>query len=434
MDGNSIQEPRVADLTNEQSPSQPQEKSGENTIAPPGDADDSRAVAVEESEKALLAASADTVDSKAPTEEPPQTAQGVAETILRWAKEHRLFAKPSMEEAADAVEYEAPTEITAAQMFSSAQVEAILRRRAINLIVFNEPSKKVVVFTKSRVTSSDTKIIPYAAKNVAIEYAVGGSPTVKGVIPAPHEPRPYHFYKGRYCCGSSVFTGNCMGAGTLGFLAKDRDGHLYGVTNNHVTGACNHSPPGMPILAPGPIDIVEDSIEPFCIGRHHKLVPINDGIPENMDISGNLDASTFRIVDGAPVCSMQGTLCDTPSKVADPTPGKIVEKIGRTTGHTKGRIVGQSVAPLAVSYVVPEYNIRKQVYFKTVFIVEGLSGDFSVRGDSGSLVMTAGSADEERAAVGVVFAGDEQRKLSYILPLNEILDRMELTICSGFNV
>lgn len=363
---------------------------------------------------------------------PAIDAKGAAESILKWAKEHRLFARQPMDDIADVIDTEPAVEVVAAQMFAVPQVEQVLRRRAINLIAFNNESSKVVIFTKSKVTAGDLKILPYAARGIAIEYTVGGVPTVRGDIPQTHDPRPFFLHQGNYCCGSSIFPANCIGAGTLGFLARDADGHIYGVTNNHVSGACNHAHPGLPILAPGPADVSDDGIDPFCIGRHSKLIPINDGIPENMDISGNLDASCFRISDTANVCSMQGNLCDTPPQVGEPISGSIVEKIGRTTGHTRGRIIGQSVAPLSVGYLLNEYSVRKSVYFQSVFIVEGLQGDFSRRGDSGSLVMSC-QPDGSRVSVGLIFAGDEQKKLTYILSLPTILERLSLSICSGLN-
>jgi hypothetical protein len=338
-----------------------------------------------------------------------------------------------MEDSPDTADGEAVIEVVAAQMFAVPQVEQVLRRRAINLIAFNDVQSKVVIFTKSKVNASDLKILPYASKGVSIEYAVGGVPMVRGEVPQPHDPKPFFLHQGNYCCGSSVFPANCIGAGTMGLLARDANGVLHGVTNNHVTGACNHAHPGLPILAPGPCDVSDDGIDPFCIGRHAKLIPINDGIPENMDIDGNIDASSFRISDGANVSSMQGNLCDTPHIVGEPQPGSIVEKIGRTTGYTRGRVIGQSVSPIPVSYVLNEYSVRKLVYFNSVFVVSGLQGDFSKRGDSGSLVMSV-TPSGDRIAVGLVFAGDEQRGLTFILPLSTILLNLGLEICSGLNV
>ncbi len=338
-----------------------------------------------------------------------------------------------MEEAAEVVLEDETAQVVPAQMFAVPAVADVLRRRAINLIAFNEHSGKVIVFTKSKVTAADMKTLPYSTSGVSVEYAVGGVPAVKGPIPQTQSAGPYFLHNEKYCCGSSVFPGNCIGAGTLGLFARDASGVLFGVTNNHVTGACNHAHPGLPILAPGPVDVSDDGIEPFCIGRHARLIPINDGIPENMDITGNVDASCFRISDAAQVCSMQGGVCDTPIMLAEPAPGSIVEKVGRTTGATRGRIIGQSISPLSVGYSLPEYKVQKAVFFSSVYLIEGLQGDFARRGDSGSLVMSV-KPDGTRTSVGLVFAVDETKSLTYILSLPNILQRLGLTICGNLNL
>ncbi len=371
-----------------------------------------------------------------PSDEAPQqtlSAREAAESILKWAKTHRLFARQPMEDAAEAVLSDDDIEIAPAQLFAVPAVAEVLRRRAINLIAFNEHSSKVIVFTKSKVSAADLKTLPYAASGVSVEYVVGGVPSVKGSIPQPQDAHPYYLHNGKYCCGSSIFPGNCIGAGTFGLLARDQSGALYGITNNHVAGACNHAHPGLPILAPGPLDVSDDGIDPFCIGRHHRLIPINDGIPENMDITGNVDAACFKISDPDEVCSMQGSICDTPENVCEPEPGAIVEKVGRTTGATRGRIVGQSISPLSVAYNLSEYRVQKSVYFSSVFVVEGLQGDFAKRGDSGSLVMVV-KPDNSRSSVGLVFAVDEQKNLTYILSLPRMHTTFGLTLCKGLNL
>lgn len=363
----------------------------------------------------------------------PSSARSAAETILRWAKEHRLFARQPMEDAAEVVLADDPLQAAPEQTFAVPAVADTLRRRAINLIAFNEHAQKIIVFTKSKVSAADLKVLPGSTNGVDVEYAVGGVPAVRGPMPQTHGVAPYFIHSGKYCCGSSIFPGNCMGAGTVGLFARDSYGVLYGVTNNHVTGACNHAQPGLPIMAPGPLDISDDGIDPFCIGRHARLIPINDGIPENMDIAGNMDASCFRVADSGEVCSMQGNLCDTPIVISEPEPSSIVEKVGRTTGVTRGRIVGQSISPLSVNYTLAEYRIQKSVYFNSVFIVEGLAGDFAKRGDSGALVMSV-KPDGSRTSVGLVFAVDETKSLTYILSLPKIMEKLDLTICGDLNL
>lgn len=360
------------------------------------------------------------------------TAKDAALTVLNWAKQNRLFARQAMEDSAEAVEEDANLEPQ--QMFSAHAVQEVFRRRAINLIGFNEFEKKVVIFTKGKLTAGEMKLVPFQAiPGYTIEYLTGGLADVKGSPPPPQRHFPYVERQGRYACGSSIYPANCIGAGTLGLLAKKPDGTLFGLTNNHVSGACNNAQPGLPILAPGAADVSNEHCDPFTIGRHTQLLPINDGIPENIDISMNRDAACFEITNADKVTSFQGDHYDTPAVVADPQPGRKVAKVGRTTGHTEGVIVAQSASPVPVSYAVSEYGVKKVVFFSDVFIVHGLTEPFSRPGDSGSLVVQI-EPDGSRVAVGLVFAGNPKTGESFVLPLQPILDQLDLNVVSGHNV
>lgn len=359
------------------------------------------------------------------------TTREAALSVLQWAKDNHLLSVTGMDESVEAEEEDVPAEPQ--QAFTAQKVQDIFRRRAVNLVGFSEPERKVVIFTKQKLSAGERKIMPGKLPGgFNVEYVHGGVAQVRGNPPSPHNHRPYFEKNGRYCCGSSVFPANCIGAGTLGLLARDKEGLLYGVSNNHVSGACNHAQPGLPILAPGAVDVSADNCAPFTIGRHVRLLPINDGIPENVDISVNWDACCFALTDDDRVSSMQGNAYDTPEEVADPVPGMIVEKIGRTTGHTHGVIVAQSASPIPVSYNVREYGIQKVVFFEEVFIVQSHPHPFSKPGDSGSLVV---SLDRHgvRRSVGLVFAGDPEKGLSFILPLRPILDKLELDIVGNHN-
>ncbi|MCW3784349.1 S1 family peptidase [Defluviimonas salinarum] len=359
------------------------------------------------------------------------TAEGIAERILAWAKHRNLFDKVPLEEGIEEDQNELRIGSTA---FQAQAAEQILRKRSINLIGFSEPEKKIVIFTHTKVTKGDEKALPFSISGYKIEYMQGGIAQVKGNPPPPQRPLPFYQRKGFYACGSSIYPAHCTGAGTFGLIVVDANGQLYGLTNNHVSGACNNAMPGLPILAPGPLDATETACDPFTIGRHSRLLPINDGIPENIQIDDNWDASIFALSDPARVTSFQGDKYDTPPNVSDPQPGMRVRKVGRTTALTSGVIVAQSASPVPVAYTVNEYGVKKNVWFKKVFIVVGDDGvPFSRSGDSGSLVVARNAAGEE-VAVGLVFAGNEQRGISFILPLADILQRLDVHIVSGHNV
>jgi len=225
-----------------------------------------------------------------------------------------------------------------------------------------------------------------------------------------------------------------MGAGTLGAIVRGPDGKLYGLTNNHVSGACNLAAPGLPILCPGPLDATEENISPFTIGRHARLLPISEGIPENIDVGNNVDAAIFDLESAEQVSSMQGDSFDTPTSVVEAQGGWRVEKVGRTTGFTTGKIVGVVAAPMGVGYNIKEYGVSKTVFFNDIIMVEGENGQpFSKAGDSGSLVVAYDDAGV-RHAVGLIFAGNEVRGHSYVVPLQVVLEKLGVELVSGLNV
>ncbi|MEA1942906.1 MAG: hypothetical protein U9P68_11745 [Pseudomonadota bacterium] len=276
-------------------------------------------------------------------------------------------------------------------------------------------------------------MLPFHFSGIGIDYDQGGAALVKGAPNAIGQSFPYKLNNGKVCCGSSIHPVTLLGAGTFGALVQDSDENLYGLSNNHVTGMCNSAPPGFPILCPGPLDASEEHLSPFTIGRHSRLLPINDGIPENVDISTNWDAAVFDIEDQQRVCSMQGDRYDTPEQVAEPVPGMRVEKFGRTTGFTAGTIRVETASPIPVSYNVREMGISKKVFFEKAFLVEGDNAQpFSAAGDSGSLVV---GYDQEgnRLAVGIVFAGDGRNR-SFILSLPVILQKLGVSLVSGHNL
>ncbi|MDS0926428.1 Nal1-like putative serine protease [Rhodobacter capsulatus] len=358
----------------------------------------------------------------------PNSAKELAEKILGWAKHRNLFDKVPLE---DGIEEEDANFQVGPNQFHAQATEEVLRKRSINLVGFSEGEKKVVVFTHNKISKGDEKVLPFAFGDYKVVYIQGGIAHVKGSPPPPQQPQPFTHRNGRYACGSSIFPAHCIGAGTLGLIVRDAAGRLFGMTNNHVAGACNHAMPGLPILAPGPVDATHDACDPFTIGRHSRLLPINDGIPENINIDDNCDVSLFELSDPARVSSFQGNAYDTPAISGMPVPGTRVRKYGRTTGLTSGMIVAQAASAIPVSYNVNEYGVRKNVWFNNIFVVAGDNGlPFSRPGDSGSLVVSDDGAGN-LVAVGLVFAGNEQRNQSFILPLPDVLQKLAVDIVTG---
>jgi hypothetical protein len=102
-------------------------------------------------------------------------------------------------------------------------------------------------------------------------------------------------------------------------------------------------------------------------------------------------------VDADPGALPGGPLLGSVPPSLDVDPDEAVEKIGRTTGHTTGRITAVEVDGVAVQYDEAVYRFDDQIE------IEGSSGAFSAGGDSGSVIWRS----RDRAPVALLFAGSQ---------------------------
>ncbi len=179
-------------------------------------------------------------------------------------------------------------------------------------------------------------------------------------------------------------------AGTLGGFVRTASG-LAILSNNHVLAASNAASPGDAVLQPGPADggdagdrvATLSAFEPMVAGRANLVDAAVAVLDEGVDASPG-------DVPGGP---LPGPV--PPSLDVDPD--EAVEKIGRTTGHTAGRITAVEVDGVAVQYDDAVYRFDDQIE------IEGRSGAFSAGGDSGSVIWRS----RDRAPVALLFAGSE---------------------------
>lgn len=324
-----------------------------------------------------------------------------------------------------------------ARSFSEGAV-SLLEKLTVTAVGINERDSTVFVYVNRRPTQRDLKGLPDSLPDgVQIQYrqakplVIGGDapPSAMGLVgPVKHRIR----------CGTSISVGNEREAGTFGALVRDREGRLLGLSNNHVTGGCNNARVGLPIIAPGVLDVQAGHPNPQTIGLHHSVIAMRPGSPSIVDPADNTDAALFEIVDPKAVSSFQGEEYDTPIHVEDPMEGMQVEKVGRTTGHTQGVIESELVGGLPVAYKTRTYHSANDysdfvasVYFDPVFLVRGKAQPFSLPGDSGSLT-TAVAQDGQRASVGLVFAG-MLPDTSYIVPIRPILERLDVSLVEEHN-
>lgn len=359
----------------------------------------------------------------------------VAIAIRRWAEESNLLRIGGGVPTNNRID-----QIEGAIAMSD-EARSVLERQKVTAVGFSRTREKIFIYTNKIVTGKNKNVLPTHLNDAyPVEYK-----QAKPVNINPEHaddvlgPSPYFIHNGAYACGSSIGIGSVRMAGTLGCIVKDADDNYYGLTNNHVSGGCNNTRVGMPIVAPGILDVSVNERDPFTIGHHHSVLTMRQGEPGTVNHLENTDAALISIGNLALVSSNQGEAYDTPSECVDPIEDMIVEKVGRSTGHTIGTIESELVGSLPVGYkTVVHHNSEESsqfvgtVHFEPVYLIRGNSGAFALPGDSGSLVTTV-LANGARKAIGLVFAGVAPNT-SYMLPLRPVLERFGVSLVSNHNV
>jgi hypothetical protein len=179
-------------------------------------------------------------------------------------------------------------------------------------------------------------------------------------------------------------------AGTLGGFVRTSSG-LAMLSNNHVLAASNAASAGDAVLQPGPADGGAPADQVATLTAFELMVAGRVNL---------VDAAVAALDEG--VAAEPGDLPGGPLLGSVPAglaidPEEAVEKVGRTTGHTYGRITAVEVDGVAVQYDEAVYRFDDQIE------IEGRSGAFSAGGDSGSVIWRSG----DRAPVALLFAGSE---------------------------
>ena len=349
-----------------------------------------------------------------------------------WAARHGLAPNAA---AAQVAEENARGDLVAQLDAAFGGLEPPLMRavnaRKVHAVAANETDDKLLVYMSKGFTSKQLANLPAAFDGHAIEYRQGVIGQVGGTPPSGLGSPSHYLHNGRVTCGSSVGLGGSMAVGTMGALVRV-GGDLFGLSNNHVIGRCSYAESGHPVLSPGNLDINPYFLtHPFTAGVFESAAPMIYGAPANVNVDQNLDAALMRIVDASKVSAMQGGAYQTPAIVAPIVDNMLVQKVGRTTGHTRGQVTGKISGFQSVSYTIPELNQNFNVFFSEAWVVEGIANPFSDGGDSGSLVVGE-LPNGDLASVGLVFAGNGT--ISLVAPLDLILDRFGATIDAGHGV
>ena len=202
-------------------------------------------------------------------------------------------------------------------------------------------------------------------------------------------------------------------AGTIGARVKNGSA-VYALSNNHVyanKNNANKNPGGDNVLQPGDFDGGVDPDD--AIGTLEDFEPIDFNGGNNVIDAAIALSSTANLGNATPSEGYGTPALGT----VGPAVGLKVQKYGRTTGLTKGR-VGAINATVNVGY-----GGGQVARFVNQLVVIG--GSFSAGGDSGSLVVMNGGRDS-RKAVGLLFAGGANATI--LNPIGEVLTRFGVTI------
>ena len=184
-----------------------------------------------------------------------------------------------------------------------------------------------------------------------------------------------------------------VSAGTLGcFVRRPGVDGLLVLSNNHVLANSDAATEGDLTVQPG---VADGGTPADRIGRLVSFVRLGDG-PGTL-----VDAAVVALepgVEADPAGYPGGALAGTVAAFHDVDPDELVEKVGRTTGHTRGRITAVEVDGVGVQYDDGVHTFDDQVE------IEGLSGAFSAGGDSGSVIWRS----RDRAPLGLLFAGSTE--------------------------
>ena len=200
--------------------------------------------------------------------------------------------------------------------------------------------------------------------------------------------------------------------GTLGVRLTDgtdvfalSNAHVYALEGSSPVGTVTTGPNGDRILQPGRVDLpsggcgTTEEIDAAVIGNLDAFVPIlfdpdpNDNTPgPNNTIDAAIALTTTVLVGNATPSDGYGT---PKSTIAAASINQKVQKYGRTTGLTKGKVGGIN-ATVDITYDNGTARFVGQILVQPGNMFQG--------GDSGSLLVAKGGPDNLKP-VGLLFAG-----------------------------
>jgi hypothetical protein len=202
-------------------------------------------------------------------------------------------------------------------------------------------------------------------------------------------------------------------AGTLGCFVRvgtSRRPHI--LSNNHVLANENLASRGDLIVQPGRFDGGRPPRD--AVASLQKFVKLKQrGV-------NHVDCAAARLDGGIDFDAlMLGRVGAFSGAVVQPEDLVAVEKIGRTSGHTVGKVTAFDVDRVVVEYDLGNLRFDGQIE------IEGKKGSFSHPGDSGSLIFASGTFE----AGALLFSGSDQggstgTGLTYANPISTVFTQL----------
>ncbi len=207
-------------------------------------------------------------------------------------------------------------------------------------------------------------------------------------------------------------------SGTLGSMVQDSSLNQYILSNNHVLADENAAKPGDRIVQPGLVDVT-------CIkSPSNAVATFNSKVKINFAGGNNTVDAALGAVEPGMVSPQILFIGDIAGSVATPTLALPVQKMGRTTCVTTGKIAGLD-ANITVNY--SEVKKPKLAKFINQILVTGspATPTFGGPGDSGSLILTQGSCPQ---AVALLFAGSTDGTVTIANPISTVLSALNVSM------
>jgi hypothetical protein len=207
-------------------------------------------------------------------------------------------------------------------------------------------------------------------------------------------------------------------AGTLGAFVTGAKATARILSNNHVLADENQGVKGDDILQPGAFDGGQRKRDRVGgLDRFVRLRPAG---------TNTIDAAIATVDDtvAAKVGALRGTRSKVAGVAAESAVIDLVEKWGRTTGHTRGRVTAFELDNVVIGYEMGNLRFDGQIEVEAAG-----RKPFSEGGDSGSLIMTVG----DHLGAALLFAGSQtggrgNLGLTYANPIGPVLKALKVDL------